>query len=276
MSEYLGIIVVLIITAALVIYVRNLRNIEKENLRLQKNLNLANQFFDEVNEQVEDIRRYRHDLRKHIRIVEEFLKEGKDYADYEEYKELVRLMSGMQQGEAEARKKRFCDHEVLNAICEIKKKECDDEGISFEVDIDSCDLSFVDDFHLTGIVMNLLDNAQEAQQRIGTEESKLMTLTIKQVKEEKEDHKPIIISVGNTISKAEKLDFKTKKEDKKHHGMGLDIAREYAQFYGGELTYQYDEKRHFLLINVNLIDQGAAAKKLSVGLLKPVWQKEVI
>ena len=157
--------------------------------------------------------------------------------------------------------KRFCDHEVLNAICEIKKKECDQENTGFKVEIDYQNLSWIDDFHLTGIIMNLLDNALEAQQRLDQDETKLITLkikqdsTIKQGLEKSEGQGPLTISVGNTIHRGEKIDFKTKKEDKKHHGMGLDIAREYSKIYGGELTYQYDEPEHFLVITATLKKQ---------------------
>ena len=76
MSNYFWVMLVFTIAIVLMLYIRNLRNIEKENLRLQKNLNQANQFFDEVNNQVDNIRKYRHDLKKHIRIVEEFLNKG--------------------------------------------------------------------------------------------------------------------------------------------------------------------------------------------------------
>lgn len=261
MSNYFWITLVFTITILLMLYIRNLRNIEKENLRLQKNLNQANQFFDEVNKQVDNIRRYRHDLKKHIRIVEEFLNKGKYYEDYEEYQELVRLMSGMQQDEERSSRKRFCDHEVLNAICEIKKKECDQENAGFEVEIDYQNLRWVDDFHLTGIIMNLLDNALEAQQRLDQDEIKLITLTIRQSPATKQDSEkddgqaPLTISVGNTIHKGEKIDFKTRKDDKKNHGMGLDIAREYSKIYGGGLTYQYDEAKHFLVITATLKNQ---------------------
>ena len=252
MSEYIEILIILLVSFILVLYVRNLRNMEKENLRLQKNLNQVNQFFDEVNGRVDDIRRYRHDLNKHIRIVEEFLKEGQNYADYEEYQELVHLISGMQKNVEETRKRRFCDHEVLNAICEIKKKECDQKGVPFDVEIDYQDISWVEDYHLTGIIMNLLDNALEAQQKLDPDETKLMTLTINQPQEIRDNKESLVISVGNTIPKGEKLDFKTRKQDKKHHGMGLDIARGYSEIYSGELINKYDEIRHYLVISITL------------------------
>ena len=258
MYEYLGIIVFITICAVVIFYMRSLSRIERENLRMQAELGRARQFFDEINDQVEGISRYRHDLKKHIRIVEEFLNEGNNYEEYEEYQDLLRLMSGMQEDVDNTNKKRFCDHEVLNAICEIKLRECEESGVTFEAEIGSPDLSFMDDFHLTGIIMNLLDNALEACQRLTEEEKGQIILKVLPAEGsdsncgEDADGRSIVISVGNTVHAGEIFDFKTKKKDKSRHGLGLNIAREYAAIYHGTLSSHIDEENHFLLISTVL------------------------
>ena len=243
----------------MILYLRRLRNIQQENLKLEENLNYARQFFYEVEGQVNRIRRYRHDLKKHILIVEEFLKEENNYADYEEYQELTRLMSGMQDDMDKIQRKRYCDHEVLNAICEIKQKECDEAGIPFQVKISCPDLSWIDNFHLTGIIMNLLDNALEAEQRLEEGAGRRICLELEGIgpgsaegdKELPADAKTgpgVKICVGNTVSFDETIDFQTRKKDRIRHGVGLSIAREYSAIYHGELKYHFDKEGHFLTI----------------------------
>ena len=261
MYEYLGFIVFITICAVVIFYMRSLSRIERENLRMQAELGRARQFFDEINDQVERISRYRHDLKKHIRIVEEFLNEGNNYEGYEEYQDLLRLMSGMQEDVENTNKKRFCDHEVLNAICEIKLRECEESGVTFEAEIGSIDLSFVDDFHLTGIIMNLLDNALEACQRLTEEEGQIVLKILPaddsdSHRGENTDGRGIMISVGNTVHAGEIIDFKTKKKDKSSHGLGLNIAREYAAIYHGTLSSHIDEENHFLLISAVLSNRN--------------------
>ena len=84
MTEVYVIAIILLITFIMLVYLRRLWNIQRENIRLEEKIKKTRQFYSEVEIQVERIRRYRHDLRKHIRILEEFLKNGEEYAEYEE------------------------------------------------------------------------------------------------------------------------------------------------------------------------------------------------
>ena len=84
MTEAYVIAIILLITFISMVYFRRLRNIQVENIRLEEKIKKTRQFYSEVEGQVDRIRRYRHDLRKHIRILEEFLKNGEEYAEYED------------------------------------------------------------------------------------------------------------------------------------------------------------------------------------------------
>ena len=266
MSDYISLILAGLVSIFLVLYVIKVRRLEKENIRIQENINQTQLYFDEVMGHSDSIRRYRHDLRKHIRIVEEFLREGESYKDFEEYRELENYMSAMQNDVESTRKNRFCGHALLNAICEIKMRECEEADVSFETDISYSDLSFLDSFHLTGILMNLLDNALEAQQVIGVGEPRRITLKLEQDQPaddpayDSADHPAddpagrsrLRISVGNTVAAGKKPDFQSRKADRMNHGFGLGIAKEYSAVYGGQLSFHLDEVKHFLMISTDL------------------------
>ena len=255
MSDYISLILTGLVSIFLVIYVIRMRKLEKENIRMQENVNQTQLYFDEVTGHADNVRRYRHDLRKHIRIVEEFLSESESYKDYEEYRELENFMSAMQNDVESTRKYRFCGHALLNAICEIKMRECEEAGVSFETDISYSDLAFLDSFHLTGILMNLLDNALEAQQEISGGEPRRITLRLvqaEQIPDGLSAKTSVRISVGNTVAAGKKPDFQSRKADKMNHGFGLGIAKEYSAVYGGQLSFHLDEEKHFLTISTDL------------------------
>ena len=84
MLEAYVIALILLVTFISLIYLRRLRNMELDNIRLEEKIKKTRQFYSEVEGQVDRIRKYRHDLRKHIRILEEFLKKGEEYAEYDE------------------------------------------------------------------------------------------------------------------------------------------------------------------------------------------------
>ena len=243
MTESYAMALVIVLTIILIFYLRRLRNIQKENLRLEEKLGRTRQFYTEVENQVNHIRRYRHDLKNHIRIVEEFLETGEEYAQYEEYQELLHIMYGMQDDVNRMQSVRYCGNEVLNAICQIRQKECDQEGIPYEVEISYNDISWLDGFHLTGIIMNLLDNAFEAQKRLGPGEKKQIRFLLTE-----EEDRSVYIAVGNTVASGESMDFKTKKKDVFSHGLGLEIASDYSAIYRGELSRRFSEEDRYLTV----------------------------
>ena len=112
----------------------------------------------ELQKQIDIIRKYRHDIPKHIHMMEETI-------------------------DRDIMEKRFCDNELLNAVAKIKEAECRQKNISIKIDfklekdaIEKINLSAI---KVSGLIQNLLDNAIEENCRITDFETK---------KEEKELH----------------------------------------------------------------------------------------
>lgn len=248
MLEFVGLLIFSIATTGLLFYLWTLRNIEKENIMLQSKIAEVEIVYDEMQERVDGIRKYRHDLQKHIRIVEQFLKVGNQFRSLDEYKELQGYIRKMQEDITAMQGLRYCDHDILNAIIQIKKEECDQKDIPVElcIDVHASDLAGIDPYHLTGILMNLLDNAIEAETLAGSPVKHGIMLTVRKIGE------GIAIEVGNDVPAVFTPDFKTGKRDKERHGLGLDIARDYCGRYGGDLNINYNEEDNFLLISAIL------------------------
>ena len=81
----------------------------------------------ELQKQIDIIRKYRHDIPKHIHMMEEAI-------------------------DRDIMEKRFCDNELLNAVAKIKEAECQQKNLSA--------------IKVSGLVQNLLDNAIEENCRI--------------------------------------------------------------------------------------------------------------
>ena len=62
----------------------------------------------------------------------------------------------------------YCENELIDAICLIKAEECEEEHLPFliEINLGKEDLIHYDSYHITGILMNLLDNALEAEKKV--------------------------------------------------------------------------------------------------------------
>ena len=251
MSIYVGLLIQAALGIGLVLYIARLNKIEKENVALQNNLRQAQQFYDEMQERTDSIRKYRHDLQRHMRIVEQFLESGKQFEDFREYRELQEYIIKMQDDIESISSKKYCEDELVNAICEIKAQEFTEKGIpfSFQIHITDDSTEEIEPYYLTGILMNLLDNAMEAQLLSDTEMGRgiLFKLT--------GEEDGLAICIGNNVPEDFTADFKTSKHDKEEHGLGLGIARDYAGRYGGNLSIQYDEAEHYLTISTLLHPQ---------------------
>lgn len=258
MTDFIGLFLIIIIAVLLVFYIKSLRRMEERNLRLQENINLARHFFDEVQEHADSIRHYRHDLNKHMRILEEFLEKGKKFDHSEEYRELSCSYQRMQKDAAAMYQNAYCDNEIINAICEINQRECQKRDIIFETDISGDEnawkkLDWISEYHLTGILMNLLDNAREAQLRLEPGERKFIFLLVHLTPASDMTPEHLNIAVSNTVPGGAKPDFHTGKADKDRHGLGLDIAEKYCGIYHGCLSFQHDPERHCLTVAATLI-----------------------
>ena len=99
----------------------------------------------ELQKQIDIIRKYRHDIPKHIHMMEEAI-------------------------DRDIMEKRFCDNELLNAVAKIKEAECQQKNISIKIDFklekDAVEKINLSAIKVSGLVQNLLDNAIEENCRI--------------------------------------------------------------------------------------------------------------
>ncbi len=249
MVEYLSLIHLFLILVGLMIYIRKLQKTEKENLILETNITYIQKFYDDMQERIQGIRKYRHDLQKHMGIVEEFLREGRELEDFEEYQALQGYFQEMQDDMSHMKEFPYCRNELLNAICEIKAEECKEKEIPFEarVNIKEDSIGRMDPFHITGILMNLLDNALEEELRLHDRPGKGILFILD------DEGESLYICVGNDVSKSFDMNFQTSKSDSKNHGLGLLIAKDYCSKYGGHLNIDFDEESSYLTISSRLV-----------------------
>ena len=141
----------------------------------------------ELQKQIDIIRKYRHDIPKHIHMMEEAI-------------------------DRDIMEKRFCDNELLNAVAKIKEAECQQKNISIKIDFklekDAVEKINLSAIKVSGLVQNLLDNAIEENCRITDLKEREIKWTILQ-----EDF-GVKMQIENRCSDIDKIDFETKKTEK--------------------------------------------------------------
>ena len=220
----------LVIALSVLVLAKKTVQLEKESERnqlIQSYMVTLQGFYQTIQSQIDMTRKFRHDLAKHIQTLEELMGEQngselREYADSlkQEYRQVEN------KGESES--------EVVNAILSMKGRQCREKNIPFCMNIEEKGYALVRDIDMVGLLVNLLDNAIEENEKI-EEEQRGIWLDMKE-KEQGE----VWLQIKNKIRLDKKIDFQTEK--KGEHGIGRGIIEYLVKQYQGEENVRIDQE----------------------------------
>lgn len=205
------------------------RSIEARNQMMEHCLLSVQEFYLAIQEQIQQMHRCRHDLAKHIQMLE--LLQETDQGFLQDYTEKLRTEYRRQK----ERSTRYCRHEVVNSILLLKEQQCQKLEISFDAAVSADSLERVGNLDWVGLLYNLLDNAVEASQRILSGRQRDVFLQLE------EGEGRLVLTVENQVLPGEKLSFSTRKDKKELHGFGLEIIDNILEKYHGQREVSLDK-----------------------------------
>ena len=178
-------------------------DLERKNLQLQKN------YYEELEHNQNQIRKFRHDMNNHLSVVGNLLDKG----NLTEAKEYFRSISGYMQ----TANRRFCQNSVVNAVINAKYQMMTNASIDA-----------------------FLDNAIEACRKIDDASRRKLELKCRYTENG-------YFSFDLTNSKINEITekkgrFLSDKEDKNAHGIGISSVKEIVDKYDGTLDISYDKE----------------------------------
>ena len=219
------------IALSVLLLARKTMQLEKEEERnrlIQSYMVTLQGFYQTIQGQIDMTRKFRHDLAKHIQTLEVLMAE-EDGAELQKYADGLKLEYRKVENKGES------ESEVVNAILSMKRKQCQEKRISLYLNIEEKGYSLVRDMDMVGILVNLLDNAIEENEKIEAEEQRGIWLDMKQ-KEQGE----VWLQIKNKIRPDKKINFQTEK--KGEHGIGRGIIEYLIKQYQGEEKVSIDQK----------------------------------
>ena len=219
----------LVIALSVLVLAKKTVQLEKEaerNQLIQSYMVTLQGFYQTIQEQIDMTRKFRHDLAKHIQTLEVLMAE-EDGAELQKYADELKLEYRKVENKGES--------EVVNAILSMKRKQCQEKRISLYLNIEEKGYSLVRDMDMVGILVNLLDNAIEENERIESEEQRGIWLDMKE-KEQGE----VWLQIKNKIRPDKKINFQTEK--KGEHGIGRGIIEYLVKQYQGEEKVSIDQE----------------------------------
>lgn len=200
-------------------------DLERKNLQLQKN------YYEELEQNQKQIRKFRHDMNNHLSVVGYLLQKGelqkaRDYFD--------KISVYMQTAN-----RKFCENSVVNAVLNAKYHLMTDAKIDgfFHISIDK--LLFIDDVSLCTLFANTLDNAIEACQKIEAPDRRKLELKCRYTENGYFSLELINSKINEIV--VQKNQYISDKEDKSAHGIGISSIRDIVEKYEGTLDISYDD-----------------------------------
>lgn len=204
---------------------------------IEKNMKLQQDYYQELEANQMEIRKFRHDMNNHFSVVSELLEEGKET----EAKEYFRSLSG----QLRARSRTFCKDSIVNAVINSKYNRAVEQGIDcfFNIEIDA--LWFLNNLDVCTIFSNTLDNAIEACMKVAEEKRRI---SLKARCTENGYFSYEITNSKNQEIRVEEGRYRTWKKDVKSHGIGIENVQDVVKRYGGTMKISYDDETFGVVI----------------------------
>lgn len=198
--------------------------------------------YKNLQEKINDARRAKHDVRHHIALIQEYLREGKldalqDYLD--KYNKSLPDDSLV----------RFCDNTAANAVLRYFAQQAKDNCIDYFVKVKIPDDIFVSDTDISVMFGNLIENALESCRNESGNDRKILiraSLT----------GSSFCITVDNTFSGTLKYTNDDKFVSTKHKGLGLGTqsVKNIAAHYNGVCRFETKDGMFYASVMCNKTD----------------------
>ncbi len=200
-----------------------------KNKELQDNLRLAEyrnrieyDYYSQMKKNNEETRKIRHDFYNIITAMENgSIKVSEGLTD--------ELMTELSRTESAP----FCNNEIVNLIMQNKKKMCDEKNIELTAELflpNDINIKMLD---LVRVFTNILDNAIEANEKLGKDTKRYIKLSSKT-----EGNYLYIKAENPSVVTDNSGEFRTNKKKKKLHGYGLIILNDIAKSYDGTFSVE--------------------------------------
>lgn len=245
-----AILFIMLIVGSLVYLKREQLHLKRENQNLIMQKKQVEAYNDVLMEQMILTRKLRHDIKNHLRTIEELNRQNAGneaiYAVISEYTEAL-------DGQYEALKPTvYCSDLLANSVIVTKVSQCRKENIQVLIDIHSLEYGDIPDYEMTSILFNLFDNAIESCRKINEKKDRFIRLTC--------DNKNSWLmlemenSMGEAISPHNGHPATTKK-DRKMHGLGISIIKDIVERHHGSFQYQASNGRFTVRIAMEINEE---------------------
>lgn len=216
-------------------------------------LKIQQQYFNQMMEIYESLRRFQHDYKAYLSSVEMLMEAG----EYEEAHQYLKKMEKQSPNDMEI--VAYTEDGILNLILNQKKRAAQKCGIDFQIEASVPQKGMVEIYDLNMLIMNLCDNAIEAAAKVEDGFVK-----IKIAKRKAYLHIEIENSTEFNVM-AENPNLMTSKTQKEIHGLGIRIIKSIVEKYDG--VYKTDSTDSVFTTTILLMDEEGEQRQTKIKIV---------
>jgi two-component system sensor histidine kinase AgrC len=188
---------------------------------INQQLYLQQHTLEEIEKESNSYKSLRHDLKNHILCIQVLL-QNQEYEKASQYLSELNNSAWIPLINS--------GNKVVDAVLNSKLAYAKSRNIPIYIEAYLPNEIGIMDFELCSILSNIVDNAIEASERVMNPEIKLKIKAVNNY---------LLISVSNKLSGNVKIrpDFKTTKDDKKNHGIGISVIKGIVSNYKGNVSF---------------------------------------
>ncbi len=221
MSILVGVAVILTLFLMLYVGARKVETAELTRKKEEEALLQSRLLSGTLQTKVQEIRRYRHDLRGFL-----------DTVDY---------MSSKKQN----KRIPYTSDALVDAILLLCEQQCAERGVAFTCSADKSEdfRNSISSEDMAAILQNLLSNAREAVLELPAEADRKIMVSLVQ-------NNGLSLEVGNSVQKGVTVTFHTRKKEPQLHGLGLSIVRQIVSENGGIMETIQEKDRGWFNVKI--------------------------
>lgn len=204
---------------------------EINKIALQTRIHDDEAKYTELEQWNKSVRTIRHDMNNHLTSIKQLVME-------QDFKSTIKYIDKIEESIADIPHLSNTNNSTLNAILDIKRMICHNNGIDLKCYIQN-ELPDIDNFSFSTVFGNLIDNAIEAERK---EEQKEIRLAVES------DGSSIRVTVQNKIHDSILVNGqipKTSKSDKQNHGLGIQSVIDTVDQNNGAIEF-YEQDGWFV------------------------------
>lgn len=223
--------VISLIFYCVIMNVKEYRNINAMN---EKKLESQKEYYDRLREIDKETRKFRHDIQNHVQVILNLMKEEKN--------DQARIyIEDIAQHIEDIKPVINCGNGIIDVILNEKMTRCKEKDVVLKVKGIIHAPIIINDYDICTIFANALDNAIEACEKIETNRWIEVSIGLHQ--------NFLTILISNSI--AGPVSLRSKKQDRRNHGFGIQNLTECVERNSGEVRRWLEEDKFVLDIVVS-------------------------